>query len=185
MKPKGANIDAEEVFCSIYEHYKPMLQMLAKRYGVHPDDTEDIVQDTFIAYYSHYPVTWEAYKIRAMLSRILKHRSIDYLRRRDTHPSISWDPMKMQEEGEFVNSLTGKDTLTILLEHEEYKEVMEILDTMKDDWAQVIYLHVIEGRPIEDVCKILGITDAACRTRLTRGRKYMRDKVKLRKGRKP
>lgn len=167
-----------EVFGSIYARYKPMLRVLAKRYGVPYDDTEDIAQETFFSYYRHYPLTWEDYKIKAMLCRILKNRCVDYLRRRDTHPAVCWDPVKMETEGEFLGSLTSKDTLSILLEKEEYREVMEALSSMKEDWAQVIYLYVIQGRPIEEVSKMLGTTDAACRTRLTRGRKYLRDKMK-------
>ena len=181
MKPTGANIDSDDMFRSIYARYKPLLRVLAKRFGVPYDDTEDIVQDTFLAYYGHYPLTWEDYKMKAMLCRILKNRCVDYLRKRDSHPSTCWDPMKIQEEGELLNSLTGKDTLAILLEQEEYREVMEVLDSMKDDWAQVIYLYIIEGRPMEEVSRMLGSTDAACRTRLTRGRKYLRDKFKQRR----
>lgn len=183
MKPTGASIDSEEVFRSIYARYKPMLRILAKRFGVPYDDTEDIVQDTFLAYYKHYPLTWEDYKMKAMLCRILKNRCVDYLRRRDSHPSTSWDPVKIQEEGAFLNALAGKDVLAILLEKEEYKEVMDDLASMKKEWAQVIYLYIIEGRPMEEVSKMLGLTDAACRTRMTRGRKYLREKRKKHKER--
>lgn len=178
MKPTGANIDSDEVFCSIYTRYRHMLVVLAKRYGVPRDEVEDIVQDTFLAYYGHYPLTWEDYKMRAMLCRILKNRCVDYMRRRDSRPSTCWDPVKMQSKSEVLDFLTGKDTLTVLVEQEEFREVMEILDSMKEDWSQVIYLHVIEGRPMEEVSKMLGTTDAACRTRLARGRKYLRDKMK-------
>lgn len=179
MKPTGANIDSDdELFSSIYARYKPMLRVLAKRYGVPYDETEDIVQETFFAYYDHYPLTWEEYKMKAMLCRILKNRCVDYLRRRDAHPEACWDPVKMQTEGELLTSLISKDTLTILLEKEEYREVKEALDSMKEDWVQVIYLYVIQGRPMEEVSKMLGTTDAACRTRLTRGRKYLKDKLK-------
>lgn len=179
MKPTGADKDSDdELFRSIYMRYMPMLRVLAKRYGVPYDETEDIVQDTFLAYYSHYPMTWEVYKIKAMLCRILKNRCVDYLRRRDTHPTTCWDPVKMQTEGEWLKSLVSKDTLTILLEQQEYQAVFDALMSMKEEWAQVFTLYVIQGRPIEEVSRILGTTDAACRTRLTRGRKYLRDKLK-------
>lgn len=168
----------DDLFGSIYARFMPMLRILAKRYGVPHDETEDIVQETFIAFYSHYPVTWEDYKIKAMLCRILKNRCVDYLRRRDTHPTTCWDPVKMEMEGERRSSLICKDALTILLEQQGYQEVLNLLESMKPDWAQVFFLYVIQGRPIEEVSKILGTTDAACRTRLTRGRKYLREKLK-------
>lgn len=171
----------DELFGSIYARYKPMLRVLAKRYGVPYDETEDIAQETFFAYYKHYPLTWEDYKMKAMLCRILKNRCVDYLRKRDSHPAVCWDPVMMQTEGELLSSLTSKDTLSILLENEKYREVMEALNSLKEEWAQVIFLYVIEGRPIEEVSRMLGTTDAACRTRLTRARKYLREKLKWKK----
>lgn len=179
MKYTGANKDSDdELFDSIYARYKPMLRVLAKRYGVSYDDTEDISQETFIAFYKHYPLTWEDYRTKAMLCRILKNRCVDYLRRRDARPMDYWDPIKMQNEGEQMDSLVSKDTLAILLEKQEYKEIMDVLASMKEDWAQVINLYVIQGRPMEEVSRLLGTTDAACRTRLTRGRKYLREKLR-------
>lgn len=179
MKLPGANKEPEDgLFDSIYMHYKPLLRVLAKRQGVPYDDTEDIAQETFYAYYSHYPLTWAEYRIRAMLCKILKNRCVDYLRRRSTHPSDCWDPEKLQAVGEIPGALVSKDTLTILLEQEKYQEVMDVLDHMKEEWAQVVFLYIIEGRPIQEVSKILGTTDAACRTRLGRARKYLKKKLK-------
>lgn len=171
----------DELFSSIYTRYMQMLRILAKRYGVPSDETEDIAQETFLAFYSHYPMTWEDYKIKAMLCRILKNRCVDYLRRRDAHPTTCWDPIKIQTEGEMMNSFISKDALTILVEKQEYQDVLDALDSMKDDWAQVFHLYVVQERPMEEVSKMLGTTDAACRTRLTRGRKYLRDKFKRNK----
>lgn len=180
MKPIGANPD-DELFCSIYVRYVTMLRVLARRYGVPYDETEDIVHETFLAYYSHYPLTWEDFKIKAMLCRILKNRCVDYLRRRDVHPTTCWDPQMMQNESEVLTQLVSKDTLTLLLEQQEYQEVWDALKSMRSDWLKVFYLFVIEERPMEEVSRILGTTDAACRTRLTRGRKYLRDKLDRKK----
>lgn len=177
MKETGANINSdEELFASIYERYMPTLRVLAKRYGVSYDDIEDVVQEVFISYYNHYPLTWEEYKIKAMLSRILRNRCVDYLRRKSKRPVTCRDPQKMQ--GTVMVPLyeeQGKDSLVLYLEKEENRKIFEVLNTMREDWAQVFYLYAIQGRPIEEVSELLGTTDAACRTRLTRGRKYLKE----------
>ena len=51
------------------------------------------------------------------------------------------------------------------------------LMTMKRDWAVVFFLYIIEGRPMDEVSRILGVSGAACRMRLMRGRKYLREKL--------
>lgn len=178
----GSTNPDEELFCSIYERFMPILRVLAKRYGVPIDEIDDIVQETFLAYYSHYPLTWPDYKVRAMLCRILKNRSVDLLRRKETHPLACWDPAVLENSRDKTDQMVGQDTLSFLLEQQEYEAVWSALRSMRKDWAQVFYLYVIEERPIEEVSRILGTTDAACRTRLTRGRKYLREKLKEKKG---
>lgn len=171
----------EELFNSIYERFMPILRVLAKRYGAPYDEIDDIVQDTFLSYYSHYPLTWEDYKIKAMLCRILKNRCVDFLRRRDTHPFTSLDPDDLAGDRPVTDQMVYPDTLSFVVERQEYEAVWKALRSMRQDWAQVFYLYVIQEMPIEEVSRILGTTDAACRTRLTRGRKYLRDKLRERR----
>ena len=168
----------EELFCSIYKRLMPLLRVLAKQYGVPYDEIDDVIQDTFLSFYIHYPMTWEDYKIKAMLCKILRNRCVDYSRRKDSHPVSYCDPIQMQTEIDIMSRLISRDNLTVLIEQQDYREVWEALKSMKEEWAQVFYLYVIQERPMEEVSKILGITDAACRTRLTRGRKYLREKLK-------
>lgn len=116
--------------------------------------------------------------MKAMLCRILKNRCIDLKRRKDTHPVTYWDPEEMRVDMKVLNKMKGRDTLELYIEREEYRAVWDALRTMREDWAQVFILYLIQDRPLEEVSRLLGITDAACRTRLTRGRKYLKEKTK-------
>lgn len=165
----------DELFRSIYKRYMPLIRVIAKNRGIPFDDIEDIVQEVFASYYSHYPLDWPGYRIKAVLAQIARNRCVDYLRRQDTHPVTCYDPLLMQDENFMAGDMLDRDSLSILLERQEYREVAEALRTMREDWAQVFLLYVIEGRPMDEVSRILGTTEAACRTRLTRGRKYMRE----------
>ena len=167
------------LFRSIYEHYFPILKQRAKRYGITEDDADDIVQETFLAYYKHYPLDWEDHQIRGALCKILKNLSIDYYRKKSKHPTVFYDPQQVHENAKIPDQLICHDSLQILLEREEYQEVWEALKGMRKDWAQVFFLHIIQGRSMEEVSHLLGTTGAACRTRLTRGRKYLKKKLKM------
>jgi len=165
---------SEQLFHSIYERYKPVLHICARRYGVAEDDIEDIVQDTFYIYYRKYPLTWNDSQIKSMLGTIVKNQSIDYMRKRMRHPIILYNPQQMELTDGVLKQLIARDSLTILLEKERYRLVWGGLRAMRADWAQVFMLHIVYGYPICEVSRILGTTDAACRTRLSRGRKFLK-----------
>lgn len=168
-------MDKEERFHSIYKSYAPMLRIIAKSKGIPVDEIEDLVQDTFASYYSHYPLEWEEKQIKAALIRIMKNLCVDYYRRRDARPVVYCDPVSIEENAISAGRQFARDNLSILLERQEYDEVVEVLRGMKEDWAKVFVLYVIEGRPMDEVSRMLGISSDACRARLSRGRKYLRE----------
>lgn len=167
----------EDLFRSIYNHYMPLLRWIAGRRGIPYDEIDDLVQETFTEYYDHYPLTWPEYKIRSTLTKTMRNLCIDYRRRCHTRRMVYMDPMEMQRQGMTSDRITCRDTLNIVVEHQEYRDVMNVLQNMREDWAIVFVLYIIQGRPMKEVAEILGISDAACRTRLMRGRKYLREKL--------
>lgn len=174
----GKNIESEdERFYSIHSRYYPLLRTIAHRKGIPYDEIDDMLQETFLAFYEHYPLTWPDYKIRATLIKTLRNLCIDYWRRNENRWVSCMDPSDMQVLIHDLNMLAGKDLCSIVIQKELYKGVVNALTTMKWDWAVVFVLYIIEGRPMDEVSKILGISGAACRMRLMRGRKYLRESL--------
>lgn len=168
-----------ERFRSIYDNYMPLLRVIAKRRGIPYDEIEDIVQETFASFYSHYAealpnMTDEM--VKRTLSTIIRNRCIDYFRRKSTHPVDYFDPVTIQEQ-RFGPNHDRDETLHILLENREYRDVMNALIKMKRDWAEIFLLLAIEERPVEEVSEQLGISKEACRTRLARARKHLRKEL--------
>ena len=57
----------DERFYSIHSRYYPLLRTIAQRRGIPYDEIDDVLQDAFLAFYEHYPLTWPDSKIRATL----------------------------------------------------------------------------------------------------------------------
>ncbi|MGL5435910.1 MAG: RNA polymerase sigma factor [Lachnospiraceae bacterium] len=170
---------SDQLFRSIYERYYPYLLKKARILGVDEKDAEDLVQETFVAYYRNYPLTWQEYQIHGALEQILRNRSIDYHRKRNRHPQDLFNPQEAEETGFAMDKLTEQDdALAILLENEKYQVVWDGLNKMRKDWAQVFILHFIRGIPMKEVGELLGTTEAACRVRVTRGRKFLREHLR-------
>ena len=173
-------ISVNERFRSIYNSYMPLMRVIAKRRGIPYDEIDDIVQDTFAAFYSRYEeelLDMTEERVKRTLVTIIRNRSIDYFRRKSTHPIDYFDPVVMQEQGFGSDYMEQDETLQTLLEAREYSDVISKLRHMKHDWAEIFLLLAIEERPVAEVSKQLGITQAACRTRLTRARKHLRKEL--------
>ena len=143
------NID--ELLQSLYDVYQEPLRILARSYGIPDKDVDDIVQETFISYFEHYSLAWTPIRKKAMLVRILKNRSTDYHRK--------------------------KQNQDMIFEDEAYEAIRNAISKMSKDLQDAAILHLIEGRPQKEVAEILGISIEACRTRISRARKFLRNEL--------
>lgn len=164
----------DEAFRSMYKHYLPILKIIAGK-KVPKDDIEDVVQDVFLSYFVHYSPDKPESEIGPLLMKMTYNKCADYNRKKSRHPVTYYDPTLLWEDAFVTEDLCDRDSLSILMEKQEYKHALEILDLMKKDWSQIFLLYVIEERPMSEVSSILGISEGACRTRLTRGKQFLRE----------
>ena len=76
------NTEDKVLFEKMYLEYQEVLRKIAYKYDVPPDDIEDVVQDTFVAYaYYKYDLTLPPNRKKILLTRILYSRCMDYHRR--------------------------------------------------------------------------------------------------------
>ena len=164
----------EEQFGAFFKRYMPLVRIVAKNKDIPVDEIDDFVQDTFAAYFFHYPIDWPEGQVKATLSKIVRNLCVDYYRKQEARPVTYYDPATIQELICWRSQKYGRDNLSIFLEHQELEEVIHALSEMREDWVQVIMLNIIEGRPMSEVSEILDISSDACRARLSRGRKHLR-----------
>lgn len=135
----------EDRFRSIYDYYMPLLRWIANQKEIPYDEIDDLVQETFTEFYGHYSVTLPEYKIRSILAKTMRNLCIDYKRRWHTRRMVYVDPMQIQDTA--LDRVMCRDTLSLVVEREEYRNVLEALRSMKEDWALVFVLYLIQGRP--------------------------------------
>ena len=127
-------------------------------------DVQDAIQDTFCRYLEKKPEFRDEEHEKAWLIRVATNICRDMIRFRIRHPKVAID--------EVENTLVAPE------QKETLKELLELPVKHKT----VIYLHYVEGYPIKEIADILGITESAVKSRLLRGRKQMRDTVKMEGG---
>ncbi|MCD8220601.1 MAG: sigma-70 family RNA polymerase sigma factor [Clostridiales bacterium] len=150
-----------------------MLRSIGGRCGLPYDEIEDAVQESFLSYYAHYPLTWPDSHIKAILAKIMKNRCIDYLKKKGNQVvdfQSSGDLEMLLVENDW---LRARDTLDVVMEKMLIEDFREVLNNMREDWKQVYISYEFQGKSMREISSQLGISENACRMRHSRGKKYL------------
>ena len=118
---------------------------------------DDAVQETFLKYMTKSPAFNDSEHEKAWLLRVASNECKDMLRMRRHSSLLSLD-----------------DIRELGAESEDDAQVLALLCSLDEKYRAVIQLHYVEGYKINELAEILGITQAAVKKRLQRGREALR-----------
>jgi RNA polymerase sigma-70 factor (ECF subfamily) len=129
-------------------------------------DAEDITQEAFIKAFQRMDQFEGNVTFGAWLKRIVINRSIDFLKAKKQHF------VELQEH-----------RLTIAEEPEDWKVDQEVeveavkaaMEELPDKYRYVVQLYLVEGYDHQEISEILDIRETTCRTRLMRGKQYLKE----------
>ena len=157
-------MDTEKDIRGAVIKYSDMLYKICIVILCNEQDVQDAIQDTFCKYLEKKPDFGDEEHEKAWLIKVATNICRDMIRFRVRHPKVSIDEVE-----------------NILVAPEQRETLIELLE-LPVKHKTVIYLHYVEGYPIKEIAEILGITESAVKSRLLRGRKQMRDMVRMEGG---
>ena len=138
----------EEYGNSLYRLCTVMLQ--------NRDDAQDAVQECFLRYMTKAPDFTDSEHEKAWLIRVATNICKDTLRQRKHSSFLSLDEIR--------NISSSEDNAQIL----------GLLVSVEEKYRVVLHLHYVEGYKTDELSSMLGISPAAVRKRLQRGRDILR-----------
>ena len=132
--------------------YRLCMVMLKNR-----EDAQDAVQECFLRYITKAPDFNDCSHEKAWLIRVSTNICKDMLRRRKYESFLSLEEIK--------NLSSGEDNAQIL----------GMLVSLDEKYKIIIHLHYVEDYSTDEISSMLGITSAAVRKRLQRGRDMLRE----------
>ncbi|MFR5601814.1 MAG: RNA polymerase sigma factor [Lachnospiraceae bacterium] len=159
----------------MYEHYQGFLRGIAFRNGIPRSEIDDMIQETFIAYFEYYPVCWNEAQKKAALSRILKNKVVDYHRKDQDVFLVSLDTEEGLAETESYIYKMNDRQMAEAAEIELSRDLVTCISGMKLEWKEAVFRYGIFGEPSEEICEDLGLTGTAFRSRLYRARKFIKN----------
>ena len=133
-------------------------------------DAEDLTQEAFIRAFRKMDQFKGEVTFGAWLKRIVVNRCLDFLKARRQH-------FVELEEGRLEVAQADSWEVSESIGIEEVRAAMEQLP---DKYRCVVQLFLLEGYDHAEISGILGIGEATCRTRLMRGKAYLKELLKNR-----
>lgn len=146
----------------LIELYQKSLYTVAFNICKNADDANDVVQDTFIQYYTSKKQFRDKEHLKAWLLRVAINRARDISRSFWKRNRISIE--ECMEE--------------IPFENQEEHDLLETVMKLPEKYREVIHLYYYEELSVKEISEILRITEGSVKMRLSRGRKFLRDVVK-------
>ena len=81
-------------------------------------------------------------------------------------------------QDEFFDADQGPEMVDKMIGNEKCRALLKEIDEMPKNWKEIVVLKMLEGRPTEEVCSILNISEKACYSRIARIRKYLDKLIK-------
>jgi len=169
-----------DAFRHLVEEHLPRLWKVIWRILRAREDTEDVVQEVFLAAYRALPAFRGASSVSTWLHRIAVTRALNH---RDTaaerirRASEPWEG----PQGEEIRAAEGSEAATPLrlLEADELRRrVARCLDKLPVPWRAVLALRDVENLSYEEMAQALGIAVGTVRSRLARARTALRGCVR-------
>jgi RNA polymerase sigma-70 factor (ECF subfamily) len=172
-------------FAELVEMYKDKLYHLGYRMLNQRQEAEDVVQETFLRVYTNLERYDENQKFSTWIYRIATNLCIDRLRKRK--PSYSIDAELNDSEGTDWHALLASDDAspeTELILSETQAHIREAIQSLPEKYKSVVVLRYLHDMSLQEISDILEMPVTTIKTRVHRGREFLRKKLESEYGNK-
>ena len=158
---KNRNSDLE----SVIDRYSDMLYKICFLILKNEQDTKDVLQETFLIYYTKQPKLESEEHKKAWLIKVSQNKCKEFLRFHKRHAAIPLEDM--EETLVITDGMNAND-----------KEFLSIIWDLDYKLKSVVILHYIEGYTVNEVASLLKTSPSAVKKRLQRAREKLSVKFK-------
>ncbi|RJX39199.1 RNA polymerase sigma factor SigW [Paenibacillus pinisoli] len=171
----------QQAFAELVDLYQDKLFHMAYRMLNNRQEAEDVVQDTFLRVYKNLERFDETLKFSTWIYRIATNLCIDRLRKRK--PTYSLDAESQEYDGLDGYSMIPSDNRTPeseLILSDTQRIIHQAMESLPPKYKSVMMLRYIQDLSLQEVGDILDMPVTTIKTRVHRGREFLRKKLEHR-----
>lgn len=155
----------------IYKRYYKAMFNVSRRIVKDEMEAEDIMQESFIKAFKKLHTLKDQETFGAWLKRIVINNSVQFLKnvKKEKVQSIEQDFYRLEAESN--DGIAENET------NSKVKFILKQIDQLKENYKLALTLHLIEGYDYDEICEIMEISYANCRTMISRAKESLRNKL--------
>jgi RNA polymerase sigma-70 factor (ECF subfamily) len=177
---EGARDEDRREFDCLVERYHKQAYNIAYRMAGNHADAEDLTQEAFIRAFRFFSQYRRELPFDSWLYKIMSNVFIDRLRRRPKAKIRSLDQPIQTAEGEaqfdVADPTEGPEDVVLSMEMDS--RIQAALDNLPEAFRITVIYADIEGLSYEEIADVTKTNIGTVRSRLHRGRRLLRDKLK-------
>ncbi|TRO63283.1 RNA polymerase sigma factor [Christiangramia sabulilitoris] len=156
----------------IYERYYKAMYNTALRITGRAAEAEDIMQEAFLRAFTKIDSFKGNSTFGAWLKRIVVNESITAYNKIIRLGEVSYND-ELKNEAEDSGAALNEDDR----KNAKVRRILEKIKSLKENYRLGLTLHLIEGYDYEEICEIMNISYANCRTMISRAKTSLRKKL--------
>lgn len=168
--------DKAKLLQELMDKYARMYMKLAYNRGVPYDDVEDVVMAAFYSFYKsdRFGELSES-ESKLVMAEAVRNKCTDYYRKNSRAILIGIEDC--ESDLDRISNSLGNRMDEKLISDENCERIRSTIEGLKEIWREPIKMYYLEGLSISEISEALGISEVVCRSRLSRARKYLREKL--------
>jgi RNA polymerase sigma-70 factor (ECF subfamily) len=165
-------------FAELVELYKDKIYHLGYRMLNQKQEAEDVVQETFLRVYMNLERYDENQKFSTWIYRIATNLCIDRLRKKK--PNYSIDAEMSDNEGTDWHAILPSDEAgpeEELILSETQHNIRNAIQSLPDKYRTVVVLRYLHDMSLQEISDVLEMPVTTVKTRVHRGREFLRKKL--------
>ena len=158
----------------LYKAYYQAMYNTAHRILKDNFEAEDIMQDSFLTAFTKLESLKNIATFGPWLKRIVINNSIYHYKKTIKNNEVPIDDILYKVENE-EDGISSDYEFTNL----KAQQVLNCMKTLKDNYRLALTLNLIEGYDLEEISKIMNISNANCRTTISRAKESLRQKLQV------
>lgn len=151
----------------VYKRYYKAMYTTSLRILKDSAEAEDAMQEAFLTAFSKLHTLQNKSDFGTWLKRIVVNQSISVYRKRVQHLDIDEKPVYALSQEALEDNQEDYSAI-------KAQQVVDAIESMKDNYRNILNLHYIEGYDHEEIAEIMRLSYANSRTLLSRAKTHLK-----------